>query len=78
METIYVLVSVSSGKLEDVLSAARKVESVKEAHAVTGRYDIIIKMEGKNLAALLNEIVKEIRKIDGVEETESLIAIDLP
>ncbi|PKK81661.1 MAG: AsnC family transcriptional regulator [Thermoplasmata archaeon HGW-Thermoplasmata-2] len=77
METIYVLVSVSSGKLEDVLGAARKIEGVKEAHAVTGRYDIIIKMEGRNLAALLNTVVKEIRKIGGIEDTESLIAVDL-
>ena len=71
----YVLISVEAGKTFDVLEEVRRVEGVLEAHAVTGEYDIIAKVEAVNLNDLGEKIVGEIHKIKGVIKTVTAIAV---
>ena len=50
---------------------------MKEASAVTGSYDIIVKIEGAKITEILSTVVREIHKIEGIMATETLVAVDL-
>ena len=42
---------------------------------VTGRFDIIIKIHAKNLAALHSVVIEKIGKIDGIQNTETFVEL---
>lgn len=77
METVYVLLKTDPGMLEEILKAIRKLEGVKEASPVTGAYDIIVRIDGEFITDALSVVVKEIRKISGIQGTETLISVKL-
>ena len=77
METIFILAKVDASFVEGVIRSARAVEGVKEVHAVTGPYDLLIYMEGESVAKLLSKSIKEISGIEGIQCTETLVAINL-
>jgi len=77
LETIYMLAKVEASHANDLLGRISKVEGVKFAHAVTGSYDMLISLEGDNLAKLLSKALKEISGLDGIKSTETLIAINI-
>jgi DNA-binding Lrp family transcriptional regulator len=77
MDRLYVLIKVEPGKIEAVLSSVDKIEDVTEASAVTGSYDIIVKIEGGSIANILSTVVRNIHKIQGITSTETLVAVDL-
>jgi len=66
----YVLIKTTGGKARDVLNKIRAMDGVKEASGTYGSFDIIAKMEAEDLASL---VVDEIRKLDGVVDTNTLI-----
>lgn len=77
MDRIYVLIKVEPGYIETILESVLKNKYVIEASAVTGSFDIIVKVEGASISAILSEVVKEILKIQGIISTETLVAVDL-
>lgn len=77
MEIIYILAKVDASHAEALLGNVAKVEGVTFVHAVTGGYDMLISMEGPNLAKLLSKALKEISGLEGIKSTETLIAINL-
>lgn len=77
MNKIYVLINVQSGTAKKVMREITKIKNVVETSIVSGRYDVLAKLEGKSLAELTDVIINRIHKIDGVERTESLIALVL-
>lgn len=66
----YVLVNTKGGEAKDVLEKIRGLGGVLEASAVYGNVDIVVKLEADNLADL---VVDEIRKIKGVDNTNTLV-----
>ncbi|MCD6513557.1 MAG: Lrp/AsnC ligand binding domain-containing protein [Candidatus Odinarchaeota archaeon] len=68
----YILLSVKTGYEYDVLEQIDEIEEVTEAAITFGEYDIIARIEIKNIGQL-DEIVTRIRKIPGVERTSTLI-----
>ncbi|MCE4611795.1 MAG: Lrp/AsnC ligand binding domain-containing protein [Desulfurococcales archaeon] len=72
----YILVKVLAGKERDVVDKILKdfYRNVTEARITYGDYDIVVRVEADNMR-LLDSIVSNIRKIDGVEETKTLIAV---
>ncbi len=72
----YILVKVLAGKERDVVDKVLKDfhRNVTEARITYGDYDIVIRVEADNMR-LLDTIVTSIRKIEGVEETKTLIAV---
>jgi DNA-binding Lrp family transcriptional regulator len=52
----------------------KKVEGVKDAFHVSGRFDAIVVVEAKELSDI-KKIVLEIQKIEGVKRTETLIHV---
>lgn len=76
MAQAYVVIYCESGMEEWVMRNLRKIEGVKEVAAVFGLYDIIVKVEGKDSAALEEIITKKIRKLQYIHTTMTLIVID--
>lgn len=75
IETIYVLIKAKAGKVVDVSEALEKIEGVEEADMVTGRYDIAAVIRGGDLNRMLATVVAKIQKIEGIESTETLVAV---
>ncbi|MCD6511705.1 MAG: Lrp/AsnC family transcriptional regulator [Thaumarchaeota archaeon] len=67
------LVSVSSSKTTpEVAEALKKLKGVETVYEITGQYDVVAIVSGSNIAEI-NKYVDEIRKIDGVEHTNTII-----
>ncbi|MEM3397055.1 MAG: Lrp/AsnC ligand binding domain-containing protein [Thermoplasmata archaeon] len=77
MESVYVLIETDSGALENVVAELRKRAGVKEVNAITGPFDVIVKIETEHITEALQTIVHDIRKIKGVKSTETLVCIKL-
>lgn len=77
MDKLYVLIKVEPGRIEEILHSVQEKRFVIEASAVTGSYDVIVKIEGASIAEILSTVVKEIHKIEGITDTETLVAVDL-
>jgi DNA-binding Lrp family transcriptional regulator len=77
METVYVLVKTQPGLVEPIMHEVASNAAVTEAVAVTGSYDIIAKVEKEFVTEALSIVVKEIRQIEGVVSTETLVALKM-
>ena len=77
MERVYILAKINADSLESVLAELGKVDGVKAMDAVTGSYDMVICLEGDNIARMLSTVVREVRNIPGVLATETLVVIGL-
>ncbi len=75
METLYLLVETEIGRLDDVIRKIRDVPSVTEVQAVTGPFDLIVKVEAPHINAALDTVVHKIRKISGIKSTETLVTV---
>lgn len=73
MVLAFVLGIVEPGKETDVVSKLRRSEKVADAHVVYGAYDIHITLEIEDLNEL-SHLNQEIRNIEGVTATKTLIA----
>ncbi|MHB8352023.1 MAG: Lrp/AsnC ligand binding domain-containing protein, partial [Thermoplasmata archaeon] len=49
METIYLLVETEVGRLEEVLRRVRTIPEVTEVEAVTGPFDLIVKVQAAQI-----------------------------
>jgi len=73
----FVLLTVEVDKVEEVIkSINKKLPAVKEAKGVTGPYDVILRVDAKDLKELTREIVSSIYKINGVIDTTTAIVIE--
>jgi DNA-binding Lrp family transcriptional regulator len=75
METLYLLVETEIGRADEVLKRLRTVPSVTEVQAVTGPFDLIVKVEAPHINAALDTVVHKIRKISGIKSTETLVTV---
>jgi DNA-binding Lrp family transcriptional regulator len=75
VETLYLLVEVEVGRLEEVLRRMKAVPGVTEVQAVTGPFDLIAKIEAPHINEALDTVVHKIRKIPGLKSTETLVTV---
>ena len=68
----FILVSTRMGDLWKVVEEARKIQGVKIAKAVAGRFDVVVLAEASNLSW----IIARLHSIKGVTKTESLITLE--
>ncbi len=68
----FILVSTKLGELWKVTDEARKIEGVKLAKAVAGRFDVVVYAETNNLSW----IIARLHSLKGVVKTESLIVLE--
>ncbi len=75
METAYVLVNCDLGSEEDIINDLKHIDSVKEVHGTFGAYDIIAKIENPERDKLRESIIWNIRKLEHVRSTLTLMGI---
>jgi len=73
----YLLIKLAPGLEADALSQIRALPGVSEVNLVFGQWDAIATTEAKSLFELSRIIIGEIRGIQGVQDTETLVQGDL-
>ena len=76
MPTAFVLVNCTLGSEDEVIEKLKQIESVKEVSGTFGAYDILAKLETSNIEELRNGLSQQIRKIDKITGTLTLMGID--
>ena len=75
METLFLLVEVEVGRLDEVLRRVKATPGVAEVQAVTGPFDLIVKLEAPHINDALDTVVHKIRRIPGLKSTETLVTV---
>jgi DNA-binding Lrp family transcriptional regulator len=75
METLYLLVETEVGRLEDVLKRLKAVPNVVEVEAVTGPFDLIVKVQAEHINTALDIVMTKIRRVPGIKGTETLVTM---
>lgn len=73
----FVLVTTEAGKEHDVYNQLLEVAEVRELVPLFGEYDLIAKVEARDIDALGGAILTSIRTIPGVMATKTLAAAKL-
>jgi len=71
-----VLINCDLGFEEQIIEDLKHLSDVKEAHEIFGAYDILAKVESDQISTLRESVMYEIRKIDRVRSTITLMGID--
>jgi len=58
----------------DVANRITKINGVEKVYEITGQYDIAVLISGPNIAEV-NKVIDEIRKADGVVNTNTVIIL---
>jgi DNA-binding Lrp family transcriptional regulator len=72
----YVLINVRAGKAKAVAQALAALPGVRQAHACWGVPDVIAYVEVGGQRELDDLIMETIQKMEGVERTDTHIALD--
>ncbi|MHA7734036.1 Lrp/AsnC ligand binding domain-containing protein [Nitrosopumilus sp. S6] len=72
MAIAFVLINCVLGTESEVIQNLKLIDSIKEAHPIFGSYDIIVKIESDEKNNL-QDIIHDIRKMDDVTSTSTLI-----
>lgn len=72
---IFIHLKVAPSKISSILNEIKKLDYIKEAHVVTGDYDIIAKLETPDASLASKIIIEHILKLDGVERSSSSIVL---
>ena len=76
MATAYVLVNCELGSEESIIQQLKNVDGIIEVHGTFGAYDILTKVESTTVETLREIITRNIRKIDHIRSTLTLMGID--
>ena len=76
MATGYVLINCDLGYEEAIIQQLKGLEGVKDVHGIFGAYDIIAKVESDTIEKLRKTITSEIRQIDQIRSTLTLMEIE--
>jgi len=74
MKVGFVLVKCQLGRLEEVANGLMEIEGVSEVHSITGPWDLIVKVYAPDHEAFGDLIPDRLQKIDGIRDTETLMA----
>ncbi len=76
MPTAYVLLNCDLGSESDIIKKIKQVPDVIEVSGVFGVYDIIVRISSDDMDKLREIITWNIRKIDKVRSTLTMIVIE--
>jgi DNA-binding Lrp family transcriptional regulator len=71
----YILINVRPGKVRDVVEAVSRLEGVRHADACWGLPDVFAYVEATDEKAFNSLVIDQIQKIEGVDRTETHIAL---
>ena len=75
MVTTHVLINCDSGSEGSVIDELKKFDSVREVNPVYGAFDLVVKLESPNLQEILDNIIKDIRKMKNIVSSVTLMNI---
>lgn len=78
MPMAFVLINTEMGSEREVLAALRKISDVKEAYFVYGVYDIVAKVESDSMDRLKDVVTWNIRRLNKVRSTLTMMAAGEP
>ena len=76
MAEAYILINCEIGSEEEVITALKNIDSIKEVHGTFGAYDILAKIQSTQVEDLRETITWKIRKIDKIRSTLTLMGIE--
>lgn len=76
MATAYILINCEIGSEKSIIDQVKKIEGVKEVMGVFGAYDILAKIEASPVEKLREIITWQIRKIDKIRSTLTLMGVE--
>jgi DNA-binding Lrp family transcriptional regulator len=76
MPMAFILINSEIGAEESVLNSLRDLEGVEEAYIVYGVYDIIAKIREDTMEKLKELITWQIRRLDKVRSTLTMIIVE--
>jgi DNA-binding Lrp family transcriptional regulator len=74
MMTAIVLLNTQRDKVNAVAERVADLDGVTEVYSVAGRYDLAAIVRVKNDEHLADVVTRDIRKIEGIDKSEALIA----
>ena len=74
MITAIILINTEKNQVNTVGAQLAALEGVDEVYSVSGRYDLIALIRLKNIEDLARLATEQISKIDGITNTESMVA----
>ena len=76
MNEEFVLLNVDYKQQQNIIETAKKISIVKEVKTVYGLYDILIILHSNNMQDIKNAIDVDLHKIDGINNSTSLISVN--
>lgn len=76
MPEAFVLVKTEPSHERDVYLALTSHNAVKEVHALYGEFDLLAHVSSESAKTLTTLLMKEFRTIEGIRETQTLIAVE--
>lgn len=76
MARVYLLINALPGREVSIRDTLRGIKGVVNADVVTGHYDIVAVIEADDASEIFERIIKRIRKIKGINRTESFVAVE--
>ena len=73
----YVLITIRTGEIRDVMRQLTKVHSVKQANMTFGPYDAVAVIEASDINDLGHILAGEIQPIPGITQTLTCLAVDV-
>ncbi|WP_456469091.1 Lrp/AsnC ligand binding domain-containing protein [Archaeoglobus sp.] len=70
------MVNVAPGKEKEVYLEIKKRKDVREVYHVFGEFDFVVIIDTKSLSEL-NKLVDEIRSIEGVTKTQTVVGAEI-
>ena len=74
MVTAIVALKVDRKKVNDIAAKLADMKGISEVYSVSGRYDLIALVRTKNNETLSNIVTDSLLKIDGIEDSETMLA----
>ncbi|RQG98033.1 Lrp/AsnC family transcriptional regulator [Natrarchaeobius chitinivorans] len=76
MVTAYVMIKANTGEADRLRDDIEGIDGVRSAHIVAGDVDIIAKARVETPAEVKEIAANQMQGIDGVEDTQTYIAMD--
>jgi len=76
MARAFVLINTEAGMEQDVVNQLKNMKTVKEAYTVYGVYDAVAYVEAEKIDDLKNAVSYEIRKLNGVRSTVTMMVAE--
>jgi DNA-binding Lrp family transcriptional regulator len=76
MPEAFVLMNAELGSEESIINELQKIDLVKHVYQVYGVYDIVALVEGETMDKVKETITWNIRKLNGVKSTLTMIVME--